>query len=149
MAADLFIERRQACAGVDDEQGHRRPFERGFGLGTHAPRKGRGIIVFPSGGIDDGESQPQQFRIAKATIARHSRLVIDQREFLAHQPVEQGGLADIGSADDDNVGNVVEDMRLPCRFVGRKASARVRTLRPRTVSHRFRANSYRRINLNR
>ena len=102
MATDLFIERRQTRAGVDDEQSHRRPFERGFGLGTHAPRQGRGIVVFPSGGIDDGKSQPQQFRIAKAAIARHPRLVVDQREFLAHQPVEQGGLADIGSPNDHN-----------------------------------------------
>ena len=39
-----------------------------------------------------------------AAVAGHPRLIVDQRELLADQPVPDGGFADVGSADDDDLG---------------------------------------------
>src|SRR3546814_14635972 len=47
----------------------------------------------------DQKFQPQQPGIALAPVARHPRLVVDEREALADKPVEQGRFADIGPAD--------------------------------------------------
>ena len=100
-AADLFVERGQARACIDDEQGGIGSFEADFGLLAHPAGQAFGIVVFPACGIHDGEFQPGDFGIAHAAIPRDARLVIHQRELLAHEPVEQRGFADIGSADDD------------------------------------------------
>src|SRR3546814_7102846 len=43
-------------------------------------------------------------RVPLAPIARHPRLIVDQRELLADEPVEQRRLADIGPADDRDSG---------------------------------------------
>src|SRR3546814_4115939 len=55
-------------------------------------------------GIDDAEIEPDQMRVPLAPIARHPRLIVDQRELLADEPVEQRRLADIGPADDRDSG---------------------------------------------
>ena len=62
------------------------------------------VFIFPPGGIDHGEMQTGDVGIAHPPVTRHPRLIIDEGEFLAHQPIEQRGLADIGSADDNNGG---------------------------------------------
>ena len=50
----------------------------------------------------DGEFEIAEPRLALAAVARHAGLVIDQRELLPDQPVEQRRFADIGPADDGN-----------------------------------------------
>ncbi len=50
-------------------------------------------------GVDDVEPQRAKPRRAHAPVARDARPVVDERELLAHQPVEQGRLADVGPAD--------------------------------------------------
>ena len=52
------------------------------------------------GGVDDGEAQRPQPPGALAQVAGHARLVVDQRQPPADQPVEQRRLADVGPADD-------------------------------------------------
>ena len=65
-------------------------------------RPGRpGVLVLPPGGVDHRELHACQFGIAHPPVARHAGLVVDQRELLAHEPVEQRRLADIGATDDD------------------------------------------------
>ena len=59
---------------------------------------GRGFLE--AGGVDDGEDEIAETRLAFAPVARHARAVIDQREPPADQAVEQGRLADIRPADD-------------------------------------------------
>ena len=50
--------------------------------------------------IDNGEVQIAELGLARATVARHPRLVVDQRQLLADEPVEQSGFADIRQTDD-------------------------------------------------
>ncbi len=103
IAADLFVERGDPGPGVDHEQCHVGPDQRGLGLLAHPPRQARWILVLPPGGVDHGEIEAEQMRVAKAAVARHPRLIVNQRELFADQPVPQGGLADVGTADDDDL----------------------------------------------
>ncbi len=70
------------------------------GLDAHAGlhRGARGF--FQTGGVDNGEFQAQKIGVARATVAGYPGLVVNDGKALAHQPVEQGGLADIGASDD-------------------------------------------------
>ena len=58
------------------------------------------ILVLETGSIDHPEVEAEQLRLAFAPVAGDAGTVIDEREALAHEPVEQGGLADIGAAHD-------------------------------------------------
>ena len=104
VAGDFLVERGQPGARIDHEDRRVRACEAGLGLLAHPARQAEFVLVLPPGGIDHGEMQTRDIGIAHPPVARHSRLIIDQRELLAHQPVEQRGLADIGSADNDNFG---------------------------------------------
>ena len=103
-AGDFLVERSHPGAGVDDEQRDIGPGERGLGLRAHPPGQAGRVLVLPAGGVDHGELQADQFRFAEAPVAGYAGLVIDQRQLLADEPVEQRRLADIGPADDDDLG---------------------------------------------
>ena len=66
-------------------------------------------MILISGGIDHAEAEIEQLGIAFAPVTRDAGSVVDQRETLAHQPVEQSGLADIGTADDGDGGQQDRD----------------------------------------
>ena len=103
-AADLLVERGHAGAGVDQEQGDVGVAHRGAGLRAHPPGQGLRVLVLIAGGVDHPEFEPEQARLALAPVAGHARPVVDERQLLADQPVEQGGLADVGPADDGDGG---------------------------------------------
>src|SRR3546814_13991441 len=67
-------------------------------------RSRRGVVILITRGIDDAEIEPDQMRVPLAPIVRHPRLIVDQRELLADEPVEQRRLADIGPAVDRDSG---------------------------------------------
>ena len=104
IAADFLVQRGDAGARIDHEQRHVGAFQRCFGLHPHPAGQAGGIFVFPPGGVDDGEFKAQQRRIAKATVTGDAGLVVNQRQLLADEPVEQSGLAHVGPSDDDNLG---------------------------------------------
>ena len=56
--------------------------------------------LFKAGGVDDAEFEIAETRLAFATVAGDAGLVVDERQLLADQPVEQGRLADIRPPDD-------------------------------------------------
>ena len=94
-------------------------------------RPGRvcGILVLVAGGVDHPEVEPEQARLALAPVAGHARPVVDQRQLLADQPVEQGRLADIGPADDRDGGQACAmrprcPARLTVQAVNRPSSSR-------------------------
>ena len=94
------VVRRQAGAGVDHEHQRVGKRDRGFGLLLH-PRGQRALgALVEAGGIDDGEFEIAEPPLALAAVAGDAGLVIDQRELLPDQPVEQRRLSDIGPADD-------------------------------------------------
>ena len=94
------IVRRQPGARVDHEHQRIRKGDRGFGLLLH-PRGERALgALVEAGGVDHGEFEIAETPIALAAVAGDAGLVIDQRQLLPDQPVEQRRLADIGPADD-------------------------------------------------
>ena len=103
-ACDFFVERGQPDPRIEHEHGRIGAFEADLGLLAHATRQAFRILVFPPGGIDDLEFEPGNDGIAEAPVARDAGLVIDQREALADQTIEQRRLADVRPADDDHRG---------------------------------------------
>ena len=93
---------RQAHAGIDHEEQRVGLRDRGLGLLLHARgQRALGALV-EAGGIDDGEVEIAEPGLALAAVAGDARQVIDQRELLPDQAVEQRRFADIGSADNGN-----------------------------------------------
>ena len=73
--------------------------DRRLGLRPHAGgERALGTLV-EAGGIDHGEVEVAEPACAFAAVARHAGRIVDQRELLADQPVEQRRFADIGPAD--------------------------------------------------
>ncbi len=103
-AGDFLVNRGDAGARIDQEQRDIGHGEARLSLRAHPPRQGRGVVLLETGGVDYAEIHADEMALALAAIARHAGRVIDQREFLADQAVEQGGLADVRPPDDDNRG---------------------------------------------
>ena len=103
-AADLLVERSQALARIDQEQSGVGLAHRGLGLLPHPAGQRVRVLVLEAGGVDHPELEPEQLRLALAPVAGHARPVVDQRQALADQPVEQGRFADVGPADDGDGG---------------------------------------------
>jgi hypothetical protein len=59
--------------------------------------------VLVAGGVDQRQVHVADVAISVPTVAGHTRPIIDEREALAHQPVEQGRLAHVGAADDGDL----------------------------------------------
>ena len=98
-ARDFLVLRGQPGTRVDDEQGDVGLAHRGGGLRAHLAEQGIGILVLVAGGVDHPEFEPEQIGLALAPVAGHARAIVDEREPFAHQPVEQGGFADVRPAD--------------------------------------------------
>ena len=91
---------RQPGAGVDDEEADVGHVHRAFGQLAHPALQAFVGGLFQTGGVDHGEAQIAQPGLALAQVAGHAGLVVDQRQPLADEPVEQGGLAHVGASDD-------------------------------------------------
>src|SRR6185436_8827728 len=68
---------------------------RRLGLLHHAADEAIGPAFVEAGGIDRRERKIAETTLTFAAVAGYARPVIDQREALADQPVEQRRLADI------------------------------------------------------
>ena len=96
------IVRRQTHARIDDEEQRVGECNRRFGLLLHTcGERALGALV-EAGGVDDGEVEITKARGPLAAVAGDAGRVIDKRQFLPDQSVEQRGLADIGAADNGN-----------------------------------------------
>ena len=93
------IGRRRAVARIDDKQHGVRLRHRRRGLRLHPRRKRLALGVFEAGGVDHLEGKIAEPGLAFAAVARHARLVVDQREAAPNETVEQGRFADIRPAD--------------------------------------------------
>src|SRR5579863_2669792 len=102
-AGDFLVERRDPGARIDDEQREVGALQRHLGLHAHPARQRGGVLIFPTGGIDDGEIEPQQMRLAKAAVTGDPGLIVDQRQFFADQPVEERRFAHVGATDNDDL----------------------------------------------
>ena len=73
--------------------------DRLLGLLAHPAFETVLIGLFHSPRINDLELQIANMGIGHPAVAGNARRIIDKRKLLANQPVEQGGLAHIGPAD--------------------------------------------------
>ncbi len=99
---DVVVLRGQACAGVDHEDHHIGLGHRLTGLLGHLDVDaafGRGL---EAARVDDDELAAAQARVAVVAVAREAGEVGDDGVARLGQPIEQGGLADIGPADQGN-----------------------------------------------
>ena len=103
-AGDFLVERGQPLARVDQEQGDVGLAHRRLGLGAHPAGQARRVLVLEPGGVHHPEFQAEQLPFALAPVAGHAGPVVDQREALADEAVEQRRFADIGAADDGDGG---------------------------------------------
>ncbi len=93
-----LVRRDHAGAGIDEKQ-HDIGLRDGlFGLLAHAHGEPR-IAGLQPRGIDERHIACPQLGLRLTPIPRQARLIVDQRQPPAREPVEQGGLADIGPAD--------------------------------------------------
>ena len=103
-AAHHFGERpvggQDADARIDDEEDDVGIADGGLGLRAHAAEERFLGGFFEAGRVDDAEFEVAETRLALAPVAGDAGLVVDERELLADQPVEQGRLADIRPPDD-------------------------------------------------
>ena len=105
-AANLLVQRGDARPSVNHEQRHIGASNAHLGLRAHAAGQAGGIGILPAGGIDDGEIEADEMGLAHAPVSRDAGLIVDQRQFLADESVEQGRLADVGAADNDYLGKI-------------------------------------------
>ena len=94
------VGRRHPGAGVDQEQRDVGQPHRPLGQPPHPALQAVVGHLLQPGGVDHGERQVAQPRLALAQVAGHPGLIVDQRQPAADKAVEQRRLADIGAADD-------------------------------------------------
>ena len=98
----MLVGRGDAGAGVDHEQHQVGLRHGGLGARPHPPVERLGIALLQPGGVDQLHGSAAQQRLGLFAVARHPRRVGHDRLAAADQLVEQGRLADIGPAGDDD-----------------------------------------------
>jgi hypothetical protein len=113
--SDLLVERRDTSPGIDEEKTDIRALETshrqsGQAIGQHF--LGAGL---EARGVKDIELEIEKPSRTLEPIARNPRRVVDDRAPAAGQSIEQGGFADIRSANDsDATGHVIRaEAQLP------------------------------------
>ncbi len=101
---EMLVGGSEAGARVDHEQDRVAIDERRFRLRAHAPGERFRFALFKTRSVDDGEGQVRDPALALAAIAGDARLVVDERQPAADQPIEQSRLADVRPADDRDFG---------------------------------------------
>ncbi len=93
------VVRRQPHPCVDHEQQRIGQIDRGLGLLLHPCRQRALGALVEAGGIDHGEFEVAQPSLAFTTVAGHAGFIVDQRQLLPDQAIEQRRFPDIGPAD--------------------------------------------------
>ena len=96
----LAVQRGDALARVHEEQRDVRRADRALGQRAHPARQAVVGLLLEACGVDDGEAQVAQAPLALAQVAGDAGAVVHQRQPLADEAVEQGGLAHVGPPDD-------------------------------------------------
>jgi hypothetical protein len=97
---ELPVDRGEARAHIHHEQDRVGALDCGLRLLHHAGDQAVGRPLVETRGIDRRECQVAEPAMTFAPVARHAGPVVDQREALADQPVEQRRVADIRPSDD-------------------------------------------------
>ncbi len=97
---EALVQRQDAGAGIDQEQHDVGALDGALGEAAHARLQRLAPRGLPARRVEQGEGEVAELGRRLAHVARHARRVVDDGAAAADQPVEQSGLADIGSADD-------------------------------------------------
>ena len=99
-AREALVERQDAGASVDQEQDDVGTLDGALGEAPHARLERLAAGGFPTRGVEQQEGEIAQLRRLLANVARDARRIVDDGAAAADQPVEQRGLADVGTTDD-------------------------------------------------
>src|SRR5688572_7534638 len=115
---ELLLDRDDAVLRVDDEEDEVRLVDGDVGLAAHGvletgdaadrvPRARPRYLIEPTR-VDERELPAAPLDGAVQPVARRPGQILDDRQPLADESVEKGGLADVGAADDsdDRAGHV-------------------------------------------
>ena len=94
-----FVGWRDTDPPVDQEQTDIGHLNGALGQAAHPALQAVIGDVFQTRGVDHGKAQIKDLAVAFAQIARHPRLIIDQRQFAPDKAVEQSGFAHIRAAN--------------------------------------------------
>ncbi len=98
-AGEELVIRGDPGAGVDHEETDVGHVHRPLGEPPHPALQAVVGGILEAGGVDHGEAQVAQPRLAFAQVAGHARLVVDKGQPFAHEAVEERRFADVGSPD--------------------------------------------------
>ena len=112
-----LVRRQNACPRVDHEQTGVGHFDGALGQAPHAALQAFVCRLFQASRVDDRKAQIAKPRRTFPQVARHARLIIDERQLLAHQTVEQGRLAHIGTTNNDDGGFHIHLASAPCERI--------------------------------
>ncbi len=104
-----LVQRSQPVARIHHEQGHVAFVQGQFGLGAHPRLQALVRDVLEPGGVDQGQIEIAQAARRIAPVAGYAGPVIDDRQLLAGQPVEQRRFADVRPADNGQLDRHDED----------------------------------------
>ncbi len=102
---DLAVQRRDAFAGIDDEEDHRRRINGRLNLFFDVLGQVVDVLDAHAAGIDQFDESFAELRKVRDAIAGHAGLRIDDGQPLAGKPVEKTRLAHIGPAHDGDLRN--------------------------------------------
>lgn len=103
------VERRHTLTAINKKDAQIGVLHGAFGLGAHAHLDAGGRVLIP-GRVDQAQIQIAQTATRLAPVAGNARTVINNGQRLAGKPVEQGGLAHIGAADNGQGGQAFHRM---------------------------------------
>ncbi len=97
---EMLVERGYPGARIDDEEHDVGVGDSTVGLPAHPRRQAVVMQLLETSGVDDVKLEIGKARVPFAAVAGHPRRIVDEREPLPDQPVEEGRFSDIGPADD-------------------------------------------------
>ena len=112
-AGNVLVERQHALAGIDDEQNHVGRVDRQVDLLFDVPREIVHVGDAHAAGVDQLEEAVVVAHEVRDAIARDARLVVDDGDPHAGEPIQHAALADVWPADDDYLRNAHEPIN--CR----------------------------------
>ena len=92
---------------VDDEQHHVGVADGGLDLPADLGLELRSA-GHPAAGVDDAEGDAEPIGLQRLAVARHARVVLDDRRLLADDAVEQRALPDVRATDDGDDGEPID-----------------------------------------
>ncbi len=97
---ELLVARRDAGAGIDDEQHQVGLVDRGLRLLGDLGAEHAALDLVDTAGVDEAEPGAGPLAEHLLAVARHARGLVDDGGAALREPVDQGRLADVREADD-------------------------------------------------